>query len=73
MVQTLAIADSIDSLAKAEETFELAYNNEPSFFNEWTIDLPELTTADRQRLDLMKQRYLYHRQYGHLLEGAVNF
>lgn len=21
----------------------------------------------------MKQRYLYHRQYGHLLEGAVNF
>jgi predicted type IV restriction endonuclease len=26
-----------------------------------------------RRLDLIKQRYFYHRQYGHLLEGAVNF
>lgn len=73
MVQTLAITDSIDSLAEAEEKFGLAYNDDPSFFSEWTIDLPELTTAEQQRLDLLKQRYLYHRQYGHLLEGAVNF
>lgn len=35
--------------------------------------MPELTLAEQQRLDRIKQRYLYHRQYGHLLEGAVNF
>lgn len=31
------------------------------------------TAIAQQRLDQIKQRYLYHRQYGHLLEGAVNF
>jgi hypothetical protein len=73
MVQVLAITDYIDSLAEAETRFGLSRNDEPSFFTEWSIDLPELTATEQQRLDLIKQRYLYHRQYGHLLENAVNF
>jgi hypothetical protein len=73
MVQLLAITDYIDSLAEAEARFGLSRNDEPSFFTEWSIDLPELTLSEQQRLDLIKQRYLYHRQYGHLLENAVNF
>jgi hypothetical protein len=73
MVEVLAITDYIDSLAEAESRLKLARNDAPSFFTEWTIDLPDLTIAEQQRLDLIKQRYLYHRQYGHLLEGAVNF
>lgn len=73
MVQVLAITDYIDSLAEAETRFGLSRNDEPSFFTEWSIDLPELTAIEQQRLDLIKQRYLYHRQYGHLLENAVNF
>lgn len=73
MVQTLTVTDHIDSLAEAETQFGLARTDNPLFFPEWSSDLPELSTAEQQRLDLTKQRYLYHRQYGHLLEGAVNF
>lgn len=73
MVQTLAVTDYINSLAKAEAQFGLSYIDDPLFFPEWSSDLPDLSIAEQQRLDLTKQRYLYHRQYGHLLEGAVNF
>lgn len=73
MAQVLAITDCIDSLAEAETRFGLSRNDEPSFFTEWSIDLPELTATEQQRLDLIKQRYLYHQQHGHLLENAVNF
>jgi hypothetical protein len=73
MTQSLAITDYIDSLAEAEARFELSFRPDPDFFTEWTLDLLPPTTAEQQRLDLIKQRYLYHRQLGHLLEGAVNF
>jgi hypothetical protein len=73
VVQTLAVTDHIDSLAEAETQFGLVRTDNPLFFPEWTRDLQELSVVEQQRLDLTKQRYLYHRQYGHLLEGAVNF
>lgn len=73
MAQVLAITEYIDSLAEAETRFGLSRNDESSFFTEWSSDLPELTKSEKERLDLIKQRYLYHRQYGHLLEGVVNF
>jgi len=73
MVQLLGITDYIDSLAEAEIRLGLSRNDEPSFFTEWSSPLPELIPSEQQRLDLIKQRYLYHRQYGHLLESAVNF
>lgn len=73
MAELLAITDYIDSLAEAESRFNLSRNNDPAFFTEWTCSLAELSPAEQQRLDQIKQRYFYHRQYGHLLEGAVNF
>jgi hypothetical protein len=73
VVQTLAVTDHIDSLTEAEAQFGLSYTDDPLFFPEWSSDLPELSTAEQQRLDLIKQRFLYHRQHGHFLEGAVNF
>jgi hypothetical protein len=73
MVQLLAITDCMSSLAEAEVRFGFTHQANPSFFSEWMDDLPELTLIEQQRLDLIKQRYLYHRQYGYLLEGAVNF
>jgi hypothetical protein len=73
MAQSLAINDYIDSLAEAETRFGLSYRSDPDFFTEWRAELPPLTSTEQQRLDLIKQRYLYHRQYGHLLEGGVNF
>ncbi len=73
MTQSLAITDYVDSLAEVETRFDLSHQASPGFFTEWLGDLPALTVAEQQRLDLIKQRYLYHRQYGHLLEGGVNF
>ncbi len=66
-------SDHITSLAEAEQVLGVSASLDPAFFPEWTIDLPSLTDAQKQRLDQIKQRYLYHRQYGHLLENAVNF
>jgi predicted type IV restriction endonuclease len=73
MVQTLAVTDHITSLAEAEQLLGISPSHDPAFFPEWTVGLPSLTDAQQQRLDQIKQRYLYHRQYGHLLENAVNF
>jgi hypothetical protein len=73
VTQVLPITDYIDSLAEAEAQFGLSKNNDPLFFTEWSNNLPALSSEEQQRLDLIKQRYLYHRQYGHMLEGAVNF
>lgn len=73
MPPSLAITDYIDSLAEAETRFGLSPCPDPNFFTEWRTDFPPLTTAEQQRLDLIKQRYFYHRQFGHLLEGGVNF
>jgi hypothetical protein len=73
MVQTLAITEHVTSLAEAERLFGLSASSDPNFFAEWMTGLPSLTVAQQQRLDQIKQRYLYHRHYGHLLENAVNF
>jgi hypothetical protein len=73
MVQVLAITDYIDSLDEVEARFGLSRNEDSSFFTEWVDNLTDLMLPEQQRLDLIKQRYLYHRQYGYLLEGAVNF
>ncbi len=73
MTRVVAVTDYIDTLAEAESCFGLSRRDDPAFFTEWSENLSELTLAEHQRLDLIKQRYLYHRQYGHLLEGAVNF
>jgi hypothetical protein len=73
MTPVLAITDYIDSLVELESRLGLICNDDPEFFTEWLTDLPDLDANEQQRLDLIRRRYLYHRQYGHLLEGAVNF
>lgn len=74
MVQLLAVTDYIHSLAEAERVYDVTASFDAyRFFPEWTAQLDELTAPERERLDLIKQRYLYHRQHGHLLENAVNF
>lgn len=74
MVQLLAVTDYISSLAEAELVYGVAASLEAySFFPEWASQLKALSVAEQESLDLIKQRYLYHRQHGHLLENAVNF
>lgn len=73
MVQLLAVTDHIRSLAEAEQVYGIFEQSNPTFFSEWTDSLPKLTTDEQERLNLIKRRYLYHRQHGHPLENAVNF
>jgi hypothetical protein len=73
MVQLLAVTDYISSLAAAERVYGLTESPDTAFFSEWTGPLEELSNPELERLDLIKSRYLYHRQHGHLLENAVNF
>ena len=42
------------------------------FFSEWDEDLPELTEVEKERCNILKERYLYHRHHGHISEGLVN-
>ncbi|MEO0455686.1 MAG: type I restriction endonuclease [Cyanobacteria bacterium P01_A01_bin.114] len=73
MVQLLAVTDYITSLAEIERVCKIAKSPDPDFFMEWMTSLEALTEVEQTRLDLIKRRYLYHRQHGHLLENAVNF
>ncbi|MCY7272237.1 MAG: type I restriction endonuclease subunit R, partial [Phormidesmis sp. CAN_BIN44] len=41
------------------------------FFPEWCENLPPLTDAERASLDLIRRRFIYHRQDGDLTEGTV--
>ncbi|MEM9906446.1 MAG: type I restriction endonuclease [Cyanobacteria bacterium P01_D01_bin.44] len=73
MVQLLAVTDYIFSLAEVERVYRVTASTNPNFFSEWGDPFEDLKKADQDRLALIKRRYLYHRQHGHLLENAVNF
>ena len=66
-----AITEAVKTLADAEQRFELLRTEDDAFFFEWQADLPELSAAETAELDVMRQRYLYQRSEGQLLEGTV--
>ena len=68
---TTAITEAIKTLAEAEQRFELLRTEEAAFFLEWKTDLPELSAAETVALDVLRQRYLYQRSEGQLLENTV--
>jgi hypothetical protein len=68
---TLAITEAVKTLAEAEWRFNLSRTEEEAFFLEWQVRLPELSTSEQLALDELRQRYLYQRSEGQLLEGTV--
>ena len=72
MVSTLAISKHINSLLEVETRFSAQQANSDRFFTEWQENLPELTESEKAHCDRIKERYLYHRHYGHINEGLVN-
>lgn len=71
MVRMVAVTDAITSLAEVESRFGLHRAEHEGFFGEWQSDLPDLSDGERQKLGILRQRLLYHRAEGDLLEGAV--
>ena len=72
MVQTYPNTEVVTTLIEAESKFGLTPSSEPEFFWEWSVDLPKLNESEQVRLNLIKQRYQYHRKYGQLAESTVN-
>ncbi|MBE9099066.1 type I restriction endonuclease [Vacuolonema iberomarrocanum] len=70
MAQVFAVTDAIKSLAEAEARFHLSRADE-TFFPEWCASLPLLTELEQEALNTIRNRLLYHRADGELLEGAV--
>jgi hypothetical protein len=71
VVQKAAITDVIKTLADVESRFHLRRTEDERFFTEWYEDLPEITGGERESLDLIRRRYLYHLTDGNLTEGTV--
>ncbi len=67
----IAITDAITTLATAEQRLGLQRTEAADFFPEWHLNLPDLTPTEQAELTTLRQRYLYQRAQGQLLEGTV--
>ncbi len=66
-----AITEAITTIALAETRFNLSLTEDGAFFPEWQSDLLALSSHEKKSLDELRQRYLYQRSAGQLLEGTV--
>ena len=71
MTQTKAITDAITTLTDVENRFGFVRIEDEQFFSEWCEELPNLTETEKENLDVLRRRYIYHRADGNLLEGTV--
>jgi hypothetical protein len=71
MVQT-AVTPVVKSLNEVHERFGLRRSPNDQFFMEWYTNLPSLNALEQETLDLIRQRFRYHREAGQVTEGAVN-
>ncbi len=71
MSQISAISESITTFGQVEQKLGLSLSDEPDFFLEWNETLPDLTAAERSRLDAVRKNYLYQISDGALLEETI--
>jgi hypothetical protein len=71
MVQT-AVTQVVKTLNEVHERFCLRRSPNDQFFMEWYTNLPSLNALEQEALDLIRQRFRYHREAGQVTEGAVN-
>ena len=71
MARVVAVTDAVKSLSEVETRFGLHRVEDEQFFSKWQQDLPKLNDAKRGKLQIMRQRLLYHRAEDDLLEGLV--
>lgn len=72
MTTTIAVTDVIKSINEAESRFNLSRTTDLQFFNEWQENIPELTPAEQETLDRVKNSYLYNSADGPMTEATVN-
>ncbi len=57
MTINLAVTEAIESINEAESRFNFSRTTDLQFFSEWQENLPELTQAERETLDRIKNSY----------------
>lgn len=70
---TASVAERIKILNNLRSQLGLQLTEDDDFLAEWLENLPELEERERTGIDPLRQRYLYHRGDGPLLEGTVHF
>ena len=68
---TIAVTEAIKTIAEAENLFDLSRTEEAAFFSEWQTGLRDLSGTEQANLDELRERYIYQRSEGQLLEGTV--
>lgn len=68
---TTAVIEAITTIAEAENLFDLSRTEEEAFFPEWQTSLSDLSSTEQANLDELRERYIYQRSEGQLLEGTV--
>jgi Type I restriction enzyme R protein N terminus (HSDR_N) len=71
MAKVIAVTEAFKSLADVESRLGLTRSEDKTFFTEWRESLPDLSGVEQDRLTILRQRLLYHRADGDLLEGSV--
>ena len=71
MPQT-AVTQVVKTLNHVHQKLGLQRATDSQFFTEWFERLPLLTVLEQETLDLIRQRFRYHREEGQVTEGAVN-
>ncbi len=66
-----AITEAIKTVAEAERRFQMSRTEDETFFPEWQTGSSTLSATERNNLDQLRQRYVYQRSEGQLLEGTV--
>jgi hypothetical protein len=69
MAQTLQAKNV--TLGELSDRFHLELTEDEQFFQEWQVGLPEVTTAEKQRLDRVKSSFSNLLEYPPLLEDTV--
>jgi hypothetical protein len=69
---TLGITKAITNLTEAHTKLGVSPSSDANFFTEWKEPLPTLSDAEKAKLELLKQRYLYYADSGAITEGTVN-
>lgn len=67
----IAVPEAIPTLEIAEARFGLQRSDDPDFFPEWRSTLAPLSQFEQQELHKLRQRYLYQRTKGQLLESTA--
>ncbi len=71
-MSTLGITKAITNLTEAHTKLGVSPSLDTNFFTEWKEPLPILSDAEKAKLELLKQRYLYYADSGAITEGTVN-